>query len=299
MSIKKMVEVWEIELDHPEQSVMLTLADHADDDGSKVFPSVARIAWRTGYGVRQVQRILKRLRDDLHLIQLVQKGGGRGKPSEYKLTLENGDKKTPFNEWARQQKGDTAMSKKGDTAMTPEPSLTTRKDITPKGVLAHGPSTNSNGTKENNRTEQQLLTDQLYNGLRDRYKVRLTREEYGTKVGQFEDVLTKDEPTDQELDRMIKWMIETWPQKQKTPQDAIAAVRLKRDTGEAWDVPAPWEQSPNGNGRERREYDKYDQVEIEEEQLTDEQRAQREQTFAELSALVREKAGRNGSGTHA
>ena len=62
MSIKIMSQVWELDLPHNVQSIFLALADHADDDGY-CYPSVGRLAWRTGYGVRQVQRTLKELRD--------------------------------------------------------------------------------------------------------------------------------------------------------------------------------------------------------------------------------------------
>jgi hypothetical protein len=62
MSILQMVKVWEHEFPHPEQAVMLALADHAHDNGEGIHPAIDRIAWKTGYARRNVQLILKRLK---------------------------------------------------------------------------------------------------------------------------------------------------------------------------------------------------------------------------------------------
>lgn len=61
MSIKLMSAVWErLELDPYERLVLLSLADHADDDGL-CYPSVARLCQRTGMKERGVQTVVKRL----------------------------------------------------------------------------------------------------------------------------------------------------------------------------------------------------------------------------------------------
>ena len=61
MSIKLMSQVWEREdLDPHECLVMLSLADHADAEGS-CYPSVQRICRRTGMKERGVQSVVKRL----------------------------------------------------------------------------------------------------------------------------------------------------------------------------------------------------------------------------------------------
>jgi DNA-directed RNA polymerase specialized sigma54-like protein len=76
MSVKIMSQVWELDLPHNAQSIFLALADHADDDGY-CYPSVGRLAWKTGYGVRQVQRTLKDLRDQKLAIPTGSVVGGR------------------------------------------------------------------------------------------------------------------------------------------------------------------------------------------------------------------------------
>lgn len=63
MSVKIMSMVWErSDLDPYERLVMLSLADHADDDGY-CYPSISRIVARTGMKERGVQVVLRRLRD--------------------------------------------------------------------------------------------------------------------------------------------------------------------------------------------------------------------------------------------
>ena len=101
MSIKVMAEVWSLALSHSEQSVLLVMADHADDDGARCYPSVALIAWKTGYKERQVQRAMKSLRDAGIMTPVSHtKGGstrdGRGYATEYVIDLGKGVKKTPF-----------------------------------------------------------------------------------------------------------------------------------------------------------------------------------------------------------
>jgi hypothetical protein len=157
MSIKQMSQVWEHEFDHPEQSILLALADHADDDGAKIFPSVEYICWKTGYKERQVRRLLKKLREQRVLLVL-REGGGRGYPTEYKLNLAAAPRKPPYRPTfnapeapqeeaekgailtgfppdtpeqkgatATTEKGATATTEKGATATTPEPSLPVSK----------------------------------------------------------------------------------------------------------------------------------------------------------------------------
>ena len=61
MSVKVMSAVWEREdMDASERLVMLSLADHADDEGV-CYPSIARLCKRTSLANRTVQMAVKRL----------------------------------------------------------------------------------------------------------------------------------------------------------------------------------------------------------------------------------------------
>ncbi len=61
MSGKVMGAVWELDLPHNRQSVLLAMADHADHDGGNIFASVGLIAWKCGYSERETQRIMHTL----------------------------------------------------------------------------------------------------------------------------------------------------------------------------------------------------------------------------------------------
>ncbi|MDP9475442.1 MAG: helix-turn-helix domain-containing protein [Actinomycetota bacterium] len=95
MSVKQMALVWELDLAPNKRLVLLAYADHADDDGDNVFPSLARVAHKTGYSVDQVRRISRELAAD-GLMEKVEEGVGRGNTHRYKLTLEKGSKTPPF-----------------------------------------------------------------------------------------------------------------------------------------------------------------------------------------------------------
>jgi hypothetical protein len=173
MSIKIMSQVWELDLPHNAQSIFLALADHADDDGY-CYPSVARLAWKTGYGVRQVQRTLKDLRDQKLAIPTGSVAGGRHNTVVYRLDPFAGNQKPPFQPKTERQtladikganltpfdgdseiKGDTqdaervtfetqrvtSKTLKGDIAMSPESSVTIKESsIEPSGETSDLPS---------------------------------------------------------------------------------------------------------------------------------------------------------------
>jgi hypothetical protein len=129
-----MAVVWGLQLPFNQAWVLMALADFAHDDGSRCFPGVDRLAHKTGYGERQVRRLLHDLRE-IGLIEAVAfLGGGRGRATEYRLRLEKGVKKSPFikedisetltprdlNPDTHGQKGDLPGQKE-DLAVTPQP----------------------------------------------------------------------------------------------------------------------------------------------------------------------------------
>ena len=85
MSIRVMALVWERpDLDPYERLMMLSLADHADDEGV-CFPSIARLCARTGMKERGAQTVLKRLAEKGHL--RVEMNAGRKGTNRYIITL--------------------------------------------------------------------------------------------------------------------------------------------------------------------------------------------------------------------
>jgi len=96
-----MSQVWELDLPHNQAWVLMALTDWADDDGANVFPSIGLIAWKTGYERRNVQRIMGALRRSGILSVVAHATGGRagsgvGHPTEYRIDLTKGDKKSPY-----------------------------------------------------------------------------------------------------------------------------------------------------------------------------------------------------------
>lgn len=74
----------------PQKLLALVLAGHADPDGSRVRPGNDRLAAITGDSEKNVRRILGVLRDDLGLVKVTKRGGGRwgtGRATEYQLTI--------------------------------------------------------------------------------------------------------------------------------------------------------------------------------------------------------------------
>jgi len=138
--------VWELELTHSQQSVLLALADHAEHDGSKVFPSVARISWKTGYSDRQVRRVMSELRNMKILI--LTKEANRYRPREYKIDILAGKKKQPFRGDTVSSLGgkeESAPTSRADMGISPEASdltpASTRTDIaaSTRGDIAMSP----------------------------------------------------------------------------------------------------------------------------------------------------------------
>lgn len=155
MSVRMMALVWEADLPRDQKFILLAYADHANDDGYNVFPSVPRIAWKTGYSERQVQRITSNLVKVGILVQMGNSQLGtnllrinvkrmpmrgkyisqrRGRPPSI-----NGDKMSPIyldDDDIQNENGDISdiigdipdengdiFEINGDTVMSPEPSL--------------------------------------------------------------------------------------------------------------------------------------------------------------------------------
>lgn len=125
-------EVYEYEFKHGEQAVLLAMADHAQDDGSDCYPSIGRVAWKIGYGERQIKRIIKDLRRRKILVEVAPPRQHR--PTEYRIDLSAATPKSPFKSRGDicdtdKSRGDicdssgvTSDASRGDIAVSPEPS---------------------------------------------------------------------------------------------------------------------------------------------------------------------------------
>jgi len=94
--------VWSLDVPMTEAHLLLALADHADDDGNNVFPTVGYLAWKTNLTERGVRKMMARFRDRGVLIPMDRESGGRGRSVMYRLDLEPLPRKVPF---PRERKG--------------------------------------------------------------------------------------------------------------------------------------------------------------------------------------------------
>lgn len=93
MSIRVMTFVWDARLPTAEKIVLLVIADHANDDGSNAWPSIATIARKASMSERSVQRHIKSL-EQAGVLRVEQQGGGTAKmrsdrrPNRYDVVLD-------------------------------------------------------------------------------------------------------------------------------------------------------------------------------------------------------------------
>lgn len=68
-----------------EMVLALALADHADDAGGSIFPSISTLATKTRQSKRSVQYQLRKMEQSGWLVLVAHEGGGRGRAREYKI----------------------------------------------------------------------------------------------------------------------------------------------------------------------------------------------------------------------
>jgi len=111
MAIAQILEVWKHDLSGSKQAVALAYADHANEDGTGMWPSIDRVAWKTGLHRRTVQRKLRELCDDGIMVKVNEATHRR--PAEYQFDWSKGKKKPSFEEY---KSGDGPSEKKESNA---------------------------------------------------------------------------------------------------------------------------------------------------------------------------------------
>lgn len=120
MSVKVMGMVWDCEMSRDMKFVLLAYADHADHEGKNIYPAVATIMRKTGYGERSVQAITKKLIKEKYLLE---DGSGPHGTNKFKANL---GKICGGAEFAGVQKTTQKSNKRGaknDTQTAPDPSF--------------------------------------------------------------------------------------------------------------------------------------------------------------------------------
>lgn len=129
-----------------EMLLALALADHASDDGTRVFPSIKGLAEKTRQSERSVQYQLRRMQEAGWLILVNAGNGGRGMHSEYRISLEwiKGEEIAPLKNGATDdQKGanDDAKGCKTEQERVQRVAPTSNRHRTvnePSGTVADG-----------------------------------------------------------------------------------------------------------------------------------------------------------------
>lgn len=143
MSVKVMGAAWELNLTAPKLLVLLALADHADHNGSNVFPSMRLTAWKTGYSERQIQRIIKSLVQDGILVVVDLRPG---RTIMYRIDIDKGVKKSPLTKLSHPRQIVTP-----DTTTSPLP---TTSDVTPTYDITMSPESSVEPSSEPSKEKE-------------------------------------------------------------------------------------------------------------------------------------------------
>jgi hypothetical protein len=154
MSIKIMNLVWEhYPFGGGELLLALALADHSDDFGRRIYPSLAYSARKTRQSERAVRYQLRRMNESEWLIPSKYEGGGRGRTTEYYINpswIENPANFAPFCKTKETRQKAAAkpgksehkggnLEHKGGKAIAPQPpqesSITTTTTTEPLEVV--------------------------------------------------------------------------------------------------------------------------------------------------------------------
>lgn len=95
MSVRQMGLVWELDLPHNQAWVLMALLDHADHNGERIYPGLKLIAHKTGYQLRQVQRIVRSL-EEAGILEVVTEST-QHRPTEYRARLDHVPRKQPYS----------------------------------------------------------------------------------------------------------------------------------------------------------------------------------------------------------
>ena len=169
MSIKLMTAVFDSALEKAEKVVALSYADHADDRGKNIFPSIEYMAWKTGYSERSVQRATNALVEKSILIP---DGTGPNGTNRWQMIAKNLPERPPFKRGDKMSGGDTVspggvtFCHNGGDTVSPKPSVESsvnnhQKDFVPNGTMSPPPPENPKPPKSKPKSDDTAVTEML------------------------------------------------------------------------------------------------------------------------------------------
>lgn len=120
---------------HAQRAIIQAIADHGDENGNRIYPSYAYVAWRTDFSIRQVKRVVAGM-VKLGAIIVTARGNSHGRSNSYRLNYEAFPRKPPFRGGVTMTPGvvtpavggSDKTGRGGDIAMAPQsPSRTIRE----------------------------------------------------------------------------------------------------------------------------------------------------------------------------
>ena len=166
MSVCLMGEVWGLDVNHARLLILLALADHADDRGRNIYPSLSLVAWKTGYSKRRVRAIVSELREQGILIQVTPSRWHRA--THYRLNLDPLPRKSPL----KREEEISPLSDRGRKSETlREEILSSREEILSsreEAATSAKPSSESSLKSSGNPAAGVLKNDKRSEGKEDR-----------------------------------------------------------------------------------------------------------------------------------
>ncbi len=127
MSVKAMALVWDmlcpetygdLQFKPNHKYVLVAYADHADHNGKNIFPAIATVARKTGYGERNVQYLTGELEE---MGILIEDGVGPRGTNKWKIPYdERGAKIAPVQSPGGAKNGDSSGAKSSGAKFAPE-----------------------------------------------------------------------------------------------------------------------------------------------------------------------------------
>jgi biotin operon repressor len=117
MSAKLMGKAFDVDLPTRQKFVLVAMADHADHDGTGVYPGHELLAEKTGYSKRSVTRAINELKDKGFIEKVANPEPQKKKATEYKIIPDNLSPENSTGETVS-NKGDRTSGKNADTGDT-------------------------------------------------------------------------------------------------------------------------------------------------------------------------------------
>jgi hypothetical protein len=195
MSVKIMGLVWELDIPSSEKLVLLAYADHAEHDGTGIYPAIALVARKTGYSQREVQRLTRRLENKGLLIA---DGSGPHRTNKWRCAV-GGDNLSGVTSAAAGGDNLSGVTSTGVTSATARGDIDTGRGVTPMSpepsLTVHEPSSRGRLSQTQQAQVDAQVSAMIANGSKVIYPNReKIPESYLSYADTYHD-LTGQEPT--------------------------------------------------------------------------------------------------------